>query len=110
MTSVLSWSEILTLLTSGLILGGSLGMIVGLVINELNLSYKQPMAIYGLLGAVGYWAGIYISAGLWQMVTGNGAVVRIYLLVAWVGSVAMTWIGSVGMTVVKRGRKIAQAE
>ena len=60
MTSVLTWSEILTLLMSGLILGGSMGMIVGLIINKLNLSYKQPLAVHGLLGAVGYWAGIYI--------------------------------------------------
>src|ERR1044072_2780440 len=106
MTSVLSWSEILILLTSGLILGGSMGMLVGLLINKLNLSYKQPLPLYGLLGAVGYWAGIFISAGLWQMVTGNGTVVRIYLLVAGAGSVAMTWVGSVGMTILKRGRKV----
>jgi len=102
MTSVLTWLEIFKLLVAGLLIGGSIGVVTGMMIGKVLPPVKQSLKASALLGIAGYWAGAYLSAVIWQAVSGNAAVVNIYLLAALAGSAAMTLLGSIGMSRLSR--------
>ena len=98
MTHTLSGPEIFMLLATGLLLGGSTGMITGWIANRLFSHLKQPRSTGVLLGIVGYWAGAYISSAVWQAVTDNEGAVKTFLLAAVAGSMIATVLGSLAIS------------
>ena len=98
MASVLTWPEIFLLLTAGLLLGGSIGVVTGLIINKVLSSFQLPLKASVLLGIGGYWAGAYLSSAIGRASASNRAVVNLSLLAALAGSAAMTLIGGLGLS------------